>query len=112
MRPQFVGQWAYSDIDGELRPYNPPSRVASASFRSNIVVLTCICLLLGNLYAMIYVRKQFESKYDRDTLNGLLGVVVAVQIIIFDMLYEVLANFINELGNITDYSFYEIECRH
>jgi len=108
VRPQFVGQWAYSDIDGELRPYNPPSRVASASFRSNIVILTCICLLLGNLYAMIYVRKQFESKYDRDTLNGLLGVVVAVQIIIFDMLYEVLANWINELENhTTDVEFDE-----
>jgi len=100
-RPEFEGEWIYSPIDGRLVPYFDPLEAHQRLCISYSVVGFCIALLFANIVAIASLRIAIDKNVSEDSnwQPTAFGVFSAIQIIIFDTVYTIVALALNDWEN-------------
>jgi len=107
IRPQFRGDWVYSEVDGTLMPYVDPSETCLQLTKSWSITICCLLVLMANSIGMIFARGPLADRIGAENAATTIGVVTAIEIIIFDAIYSIVADYTNDIENHMTASEYE-----
>jgi len=105
-RAEFDGDYVRSAINGEIEEYFPTEIRASRIMVSLSVMVVFLVALFGSVVAVVVLR-YYVSKYDIDYGSTYVSVANALVIMIFNNIYGVIAEHMNEWENYKTDTEYE-----
>ena len=107
-RPEFRGEVVKSHINGEEIVYFPDSKLASLQFFSRTVVVSFMLLVIGVVAAIYVLRFSLQQREETNEYSSTIASILnAIQIQIFNMIYQKVCVFLTDNENHRTDTLYE-----